>query len=193
MKKLLALLVCLCLLPMCAMAETAEIPEGYRLEEFEDFTMPIAPNAIVRHYDKAEENGYVAEILYLDLSAEYFAPYITIWWRPNNMTELTKTWHPLDYAKALRDELVDMWRDEGMVITSDRAVYGQKKGDVMTVMVNCRVEENSWFCNEAHDLWMIQRQYGTYAMGTYYFEIYAECRADADALLADINRVVYKN
>ena len=192
MKKLLALLLCLCLLPLCAAAEETEIPDGYRMVEFEDFQMPVAPNALVRHYDKTEEDGYVAEILYLDLSAEHFAPYIIIWWRPNNMTEFSKYWHPLDYAKALRDDMVSIWREEGMVIASAEAVLGQKKGDVLTATVSCRIEENSWFADEAHDLWMIQRQYGTYAMGTYYFEIYAECREDADALLADIDRVVYK-
>lgn len=192
MKKLLALLVCLCLLPLCALAEEASIPEGYRLEDFGDFTMPIAPNAVVFRHDREAEDGYFADIYYFDVLAKDFAPYITIWWRANNMTELTKHYHPLDYAKALRKDLVDMWTEAGMVISSSEAVLGQKKGDVLTAMVTCRAEENSWFADAPHDVWMVQRQFGTYTMGTYYFEIYAQSREDAEALLADIDRVVYK-
>lgn len=195
MKKLMVLLMCMCMcLPtaFAAVEDEQPIPEGYRMEDFADFTMPIAPNAIVRHYDKNAEDGVVAEILYLDLTCEHFSPYIIVCWRPNNMTELTKYWHPLEYAKVLRDDLLNIWRGEGMVVSSAEAVHGQKKGSVLTAFVSCRIEENSWFADGAHDLWMVQRQYGTYAMGTYYFEIYAECREDADALLADIDRVVYK-
>ena len=192
MKKLLALLVCLCLLPLCALAEEASIPEGYRLEDFGDFTMPIAPNAVVFRHDRAAEDGYFADIYYIDVLAKDFAPYITIWWRANNMTELTKHWHPLDYAKALRKDVVELWTEAGMIISSSDTVLSQKKGDVLTAMVTCRVEENSWFADAPHDVWLVQRQFGTYTMGTYYFKIYAQSREDAEALLADIDRVVYK-
>lgn len=193
MKKLLMLLVCLCLLPVFAAAEDAQtIPEGYRMEDFGDFTMPIAPNALVRHYDKDAEDGRAAEIIYLDLSCEYFSPYIIVTWHPNNMTEYLRGWHPLNYAKALKDDVVDGWRAEGMTITSSEAVYGQKKGNTVTSMISCRIEKNSWFSSKAHDLWMVQRYFGTYDMGTYYFEIFAESREDADALIKDIDRIVYK-
>lgn len=192
MKKLLALLVCLCLLPLCALAEEASIPEGYRLEDFGDFTMPIASNAVVFRHDRAAEDGYFADIYYIDVLAKDFAPYITIWWRANNMTELTKHWHPLDYAKVLRKDVVELWTEAGMIISSSDTVLSQKKGDVLTAMVTCRVEENSWFADAPHDVWLVQRQFGTYTMGTYYFEIYAQSREDAEALLADIDRVVYK-
>ena len=193
MKRLLALLMCLFLLPLCAVAEEAQdVPPGYRLVDFEDFTMPIAPNAIVRHYDKTAEDGVAAEILYLDLNSEHFSPYIIVWWVPNNMTEHTKHAHPLEYAKSLRDNVISGWRGEGMIVSSTKDVFGQKRGNMLTCTISCRIEENSWFADEAHDLWMVQRQYGTYAMGTYYLEIYAECREAADALLEDIDRVVYK-
>lgn len=193
MKKLLILFICLCLLPLCAAAEDAQtIPEGYRMEDFGDFTMPVAPNALVYHYDKDEEDGYAADIVYLDLSCEHFAPYVVVWWRPNNMSAYLKGVHPLDYAKALRDELKQGWMEQGMSIVDMEAVYGQKKGDTLTCMVSCRVEENSAFCNDAHELWMVQRYYGTYDMGTYYFEIYAESRAWADRIIEDLDRIVYK-
>lgn len=192
MKKMLVLLVCLCMLPLCAAAEEQSIPEGYRMQDFGDFTMPIAPNALVRHYNGDKEDGYVAEILYLDLSCEHFASYIDISWVPNNISAYLKGAHPLDYAKALRDQAVAGWREEGVTVTSPQAIYGQKKGDTLTCMISCRMEENSWFCKEAHDLWMVQRYFGTYEMGTYYFNIYAESREDADALLKDIDRVVYR-
>ena len=147
MKKLLALLVCLCLLPLCALAEEASIPEGYRLEDFGDFTMPIAPNAVVFRHDRAAEDGYFADIYYIDVLAKDFAPYITIWWRANNMPELPKHWHPLDYAKVLRKDVVELWTEAGMIISSSDTVLSQKKGDVLTAMVTCRVEENSWFAD----------------------------------------------
>lgn len=193
MRKLLILFICLCMLPVFVAAEDGQdIPEGYRMEDFGDFTMPIAPNAIVRRHDPDKEDGFVAEVLYMDLSCEHFAPYIIIWRHPNNMSAYLQRAHPLDYAKSLRDNVVAGWREAGMVITSPEAVYGQKKGGTLTCMISCRIEENSWFCNEAHDLWMVQRYFGTYDMGTCYFEIYAESRADADALLRDIDRVVYR-
>lgn len=193
MKRLLILFLCLFLLPVCAVAEAPqEVPDGYRLEDFGDFTMAIAPNAFVRHYGKDAEDGVVAQVIYLDFSCEHFAPYIVIWWHPNNMSNYLRGVHPLDYAKSLRDNVTSGWREAGMTITAPNAVYGQKRGDVLTCMVSCRIEENSWFSDDAHDLWMVQRFFGTYDMGTYYFEIYAESREDADALIKDIDRVVYK-
>lgn len=193
MKKLPVLLICLCLLPLCALAEEgAEIPEGYRIENFGDFTLPVAPNALVTRYDTRDEDGYVAEIRYLDLSCEYFAPYVVIVWHPNNMTEYWKGWHPLDYAKQLWQNTSDAWENEGMVISTGKAVYGQKKGDVHTFMLTCCIEENSLWSSKPHDLWLVERYYGTYDMGTYFFNVYAESRAWADRILADLDRIMYK-
>lgn len=192
MKKLLTLLLCMLLLPAWALAEETAIPEGYRVVDFGDFTLPIAPNALVTHYDKDEEDGYVAEIRYLDLSCKQYAPLVVINWSPNNMSAYLKGAHPLKYADSLRQNTVDTWTADDMVISEHKTIHGTVRNGQFTALFYCRMEDNGFLTTKPHDLWLVQRFYGTYDMGTYYFDVYAESREWADRIIEDLDRIAYK-
>lgn len=190
MKKLLVIMLCLCMQPVWGCAEEA-IPEGYRVENFGDFTLPVAPNALVTRYDKETEDGFVARIRYLDLSCEYFAPLVDVYWKPTNMSAYLKGAHPLKYADALRMNTMEAWKEIGVVIQDSKTVHGTVRDGVFTALFSCHIAENSFLSSRPHDLWSVQRFYGTYDMGTYYFEVYAESREWADRIVEDLDRIAY--
>lgn len=199
MKKLLVLLLTLCLLlSLCPVfvgaEESAELPEGYRWEDMGDFLLPVAPNAILRPYAfvGGEEQAIVAELLYLDLEDPDFQPYMVVWWFPNNMSAYLSKVHPLDYAKLLTKELAGSLREAGSTVEEARAVYGMRRGGVFYMLCTMNVTEGSSFTDGPHELWVYQRWYGTYDMGTYYFEIYAPTREHVDAIIRDVEQVVFK-
>ena len=192
MKKLLVLLACLLLvLPVAVQAEEA-LPEGWRVEDFGDFTMPIAPNAMLRKFEVNENRDYVAEILYLDAGDPAFQPYMVIWWFDSNLSVYYERLHPLDYGKYLTADLVAAYEEDGCTVTDARTVYGMRRGQTTYTMTSMHIADNSWYANEPHDLWIYQRFYGTYDMGTYIFEIYGPTRAHVDAIVKDVEQVVYK-
>ncbi|MBQ7849026.1 MAG: hypothetical protein IJ343_04830 [Clostridia bacterium] len=192
MKKFWICLLTICLLlPVFALAETAAAPEGH-LEDFADFTMSVSRNGMIWRYNKEKDDGLVAEIVYVDVESPSFQPYLLIHWFPNNMSAYLKGVHPLNYAKQLWKDIENTYKEADMVLSGSKVVYGQKKGDTFYCLSTCHVDENSWYCEEPHDLWVYQRFYGTYDMGTYYFEIYAPTRAHVDAIVKDLDTVEYK-
>lgn len=194
MKRFFALLLAVCLcLPLFSQAETENaLPEGYRLEEFDDFTLPVPSNGLVWRYDPETDDGWVAEIVYLDPEDPAFQPYMIIWRYPNNMSAYLRGVHPLDYGKTLTSAIVDSLKEDGCTVAAPRTVYGMCRGDVYYTMCTMRIEAGSLFAEEAHDLWVYQRYYGTYEMGTIYFEIYAPTRAHADAIIRDVEQAVFR-
>lgn len=194
MKKALLMLVCLLLmlLPCAALAEEADaLPEGYRVEDFGDFTMPVPPNAMVERYYNVPHGYIAAEITYIDMEEPAFQPYMIIWWYDNNLSVVCNRVHPLDYAKALTDQYVEGLREDGVTVTDVKTVYGMRKGNVTYTLRSMHLAENSFYADGPHDLWIYQRFYGTYDMGTYFFEIYAPTRAHVDAIVQDVERIVY--
>ncbi len=190
MKKLVVLLLCLLFLPVVGLAE-AEIPVGYRVEDFVDFALPVPPNALVTKYDKDIDDGFVADIRYLDLTCEKFASRIWISWMPNNMSAYLKGAHPLQYAKQLAKDVRKMMEEDGISVSLSEAIWGKKTGDAFTSLVHFQIEADGWFSSKPHDLWMVQRFYGTYDMGTYCFEAFAESRERVETILLDFDRIVY--
>lgn len=197
MKKLLALLLSLCLmaalLPAFAAAEEElpELPEGYRWENMGDFLLPVAPNAIFYPYAPGESDSIVAELLYLDVTDPDFQPFMYIWWMPNNMSAYLKRVHPLDYAKELTKVLSKDLTEMGCTVEAGKAVYGMCRNDVFYMLCSMHIADGSIYADVPHDLWVYQRWYGTYDMGTYYFEIYGPTRESVEAIVKDVEQVIY--
>lgn len=198
MKKLLALLLTLCLLtallPALSIAEEdlPELPEGYRWEDMEDFLLPVAPNAIIYRYEPAESDTIVAELLYLDGTDPDFQPFMVVWWFPNNMSAYLKRVHPLDYAKELTKHLSKDLTELGCTVENAKAIYGMCRNDVFYMLCTMSITVGDYFADGPHDLWVYQRWYGTYEMGTYYFEIYGPTRQHVDAIVKDVEQVVFR-
>lgn len=193
MKKALLMLVCLLLmLPCAALAEEADaLPEGYRVEDFGDFTLPLPPNAMMERYYNVPHGYIAAEITYIDMEEPAFQPYMIIWWYDNNLSVVYSRVHPLNYAKSLTEQYVEGLREDGVTVTDVNTVYGMRKGNVTYTLRSMHLAENSFYADAPHDLWIYQRFYGTYDMGTYFFEIYAPTRAHVDAIVQDVERIVY--
>lgn len=201
MKKLFAMLLALCLLaslcPVGALAEAApELPEGYVWKLMDGhFLLPVAPNADVYFYepDMPEDSAQriVAEVVYWDADGLAFDPFMVVWWFPNNMSAYFSRVHPLDYAKELTKEIAGSLREEGCTVQDARAVYGMRRGDVYYMLCSMHVAEGSYYADGPHDLWVYQRWYGTYDMGTYYFEIYGPTRESVEAIVKDVELVVF--
>lgn len=199
MKKLLALALSLCLVlslcPVFAGAEgPVELPEGYRWVDLEDLLLPVAPNAVCYPYivERGDEQCIVAELLYLDVEGPDFQPFMYVWWFPNNMSAYLSRVHPLDYAKQLVREVAASLREDGCTVSAAKAVYGMRRGDVYYMLGSMHIAEGSIYADGPHDLWVYQRWYGTYEMGTYYFEIYGPTRAHVEAIVKDVEQVVFK-
>ena len=194
MKKALLMLVCLLLMlmPCAALAEEADaLPEGYRVEDFGDFTMPVPPNAMVERYYNVPHGYIAAEITYIDMEEPAFQPYMIIWWYDNNLSAYYRHVRPLEYGKMLTKQYVEDLREDGVTVTDAKTVYGSKQGDAIYTIHSMHLAENSFYADGPHDLWIYQRFYGTYDMGTYFFEIYAPTRAHVDAIVQDVERIVY--
>ena len=194
MKKALLMLVCLLLmlLPCAALAEEADaLPEGYRVEDFGDFTLPLPPNAMMERYYNVPHGYIAAEITYTDLEEPAFQPYMIIWWYDNNLSAYYRHVRPLEYGKMLTKQYVEDLREDGVTVTDAKTVYGSKQGDAIYTIHSMHLAENSFYADGPHDLWIYQRFYGTYDMGTYFFVIYAPTRAHVDAIVQDVERIVY--
>lgn len=192
MKKLMSILLLACLLlPFAAFAEDAAAPVHPEVD-FTDFTMPVPSDAAIEWYDREKDDGLVAMITYPGDKEQAFEPYMFVWWFPNNMSAYLKRVHPLDYAKSLTAEVADSWREDGYTVTDEKAVYGMRRGDVYYMLGSMHVLWDGYFVKEEYDLWVYQRYYGTYDMGTYYFEIYGPSRAAVEAIVRDVEQVVYK-
>ena len=192
MKKLVSLLLALCLLlPAMALGEGG-FPENRRAEEFDDFTLPVAPNAILYRCEPDEDDRRVAELIYLDIMDPAFQPFMVIWWFPNNMSAYYNRLHPLNYGRSLTDNIVADLRESGCTVTDPTTVYGMRKGSIFYTLCSMHIAQDSIYADEAHDLWVYQRYYGTYEMGTYFFEIYAPSREHIEAIIPDLEAVVFK-
>lgn len=192
LKKIITiLLLAALLLPVTAFAEEPALPDGWRVEDFGDFTMPLPKEAIVFRYDPEVDNGWVAEIVLLDADTESYLPYIGITWMASNMSAYYRTVHPLDYAKALTKNTKEAWTEDGITISEAKTIYGQKRGDVFYCMDYMRVEDGGWLWEGPHDIWYYQRYYGNYQLGTYIFEIYAPTRAQVEEIIPYVEQVTY--
>lgn len=185
------LLLAALLLPVTALAEEPALPEGWRVEDFGDFTMPLPKEAIVFRYDPEVDDGWLAEIVFLDADTESYLPCVSICWMESNLSAYYKTVHPLDYAKVLTKDIHQAWLEDGMVISGAQAVYGQKRGDIFYSLSYLSIESGGWLWNGPHDVWFYQRYYGNYQMGTYIFEIYAPTRAQVEEIIPCLEQVVY--
>lgn len=194
MKKWLTMLLILCAvcLPVMALAETAaELPEGWRVEDFGDFTLPLPPNAWVYRYEKEGNNCRVAEIVSLELDGA-FSPYVTIGWYYQNMSEYYKNAHPLRLGRYTVDSLADAYRDAGCTVTDVTTVYGVRRGRANITLGSMNMPEGSPFADEAHELWFYERFEGTYAMGTYFFEVFAPTREQAEEIAAWFDALTFR-
>lgn len=191
MKRIVVLLLAALLLPVTALAEESALPEGWRVEDFGDFTMPLPKEAIVFRYDPEVDDGWLAEIVFLDTDTESYLPYIGITWMKSNMSAYYKNFHPLDYAQILTKNAKEAWTEDGMVISEAKTIYGQKRGDIFYCMDYMRIESGGWLWNGPHDIWYYQRYYGNYQMGTYIFEVYAPTRAQVEEIIPCLEQIVY--
>lgn len=192
LKKIIAiLLLAALLLPVTAFAEEPALPDGWRVEDFGNFTMPLPKEAIVFRYDPEVDDGWVAEIVFMDTDTESYLPYASVYWIASNLSAYLQRVHPLDYAKLLTKDIKQDWSEEGMVISEAQTIYGQKRGDIFYCLCNLSIESGGWLWEGPHDIWYYQRYYGNYQLGTYIFEIYAPTRAQVEEIIPCLEQVVY--